>query len=147
MLRLCFSFFIFFFFNDTATTEIYTYCHTLSLHDALPICHSPGGQSRAGHLRAQHLQVLRRLPPHRRALDGTARAAGRLDRIVVRRNRAAVPSDHVNPIYFKRVEQIHRVDGSPKAIPSTLTCSRETYPIGHYRLAFDSLEKIGREHV
>src|SRR5574341_2238390 len=28
-------FFCFFFFNDTATTEIYT----LSLHDALPICH------------------------------------------------------------------------------------------------------------
>src|SRR2546426_10933780 len=28
------SLFIFFFFNDTATTEIYT----LSLHDALPIC-------------------------------------------------------------------------------------------------------------
>src|SRR3546814_8556832 len=27
-----------FFFNDTATTEIYTSCHTLSLHDALPIC-------------------------------------------------------------------------------------------------------------
>src|SRR3546814_3398899 len=25
------------FFNDTATTEIYTYLHTLSLHDALPI--------------------------------------------------------------------------------------------------------------
>src|SRR5256885_8702252 len=32
--RRCFSFF--FFFNDTATTEIYT----LSLHDALPICFS-----------------------------------------------------------------------------------------------------------
>src|SRR2546421_6669994 len=28
--------FLFFFFNDTATTEIYT----LSLHDALPICHA-----------------------------------------------------------------------------------------------------------
>src|SRR3546814_11830741 len=28
---------MFFFFNDTATTVIYTYCHTLSLHDALPI--------------------------------------------------------------------------------------------------------------
>src|SRR3546814_17487604 len=27
----------FFFFNDTATTEISTYGHTLSLHDALPI--------------------------------------------------------------------------------------------------------------
>src|SRR5215475_14718678 len=30
------SLFLFFFFNDTATTEIYT----LSLHDALPICGS-----------------------------------------------------------------------------------------------------------
>src|SRR3546814_550483 len=27
-----------FVFNVTATTEIYTYGHTLSLHDALPIC-------------------------------------------------------------------------------------------------------------
>src|SRR5213593_5217720 len=29
--------FAFFFFNDTATTEIYTVSYTLSLHDALPI--------------------------------------------------------------------------------------------------------------
>src|SRR5881628_4276798 len=28
----------FFFFNDTATTEIYTSVNTLSLHDALPSC-------------------------------------------------------------------------------------------------------------
>src|SRR2546430_3836922 len=34
------SFSFFFFFNDTATTEIYT----LSLHDALPIC-TPSGSS------------------------------------------------------------------------------------------------------
>src|SRR3546814_12949318 len=26
-----------FFFNDASTTEIYTYVHTLALHDALPI--------------------------------------------------------------------------------------------------------------
>src|SRR3546814_10572363 len=32
-----------FFFNATATTEIYTYLHTLSLHDALPS--SPPGLS------------------------------------------------------------------------------------------------------
>src|SRR2546422_10017384 len=31
---MCLHTFLFFFFNDTATTEIYT----LSLHDALPIC-------------------------------------------------------------------------------------------------------------
>src|SRR6266403_1956835 len=35
------SLFIFFFFNDTATTEIYT----LSLHDALPISWLPEGPS------------------------------------------------------------------------------------------------------
>src|SRR6266581_8926366 len=34
---VCASYFLFFFFNDTATTEIYT----LSLHDALPISSSP----------------------------------------------------------------------------------------------------------
>src|SRR5215475_14693988 len=34
MTLLVFSLYFFFFFNDTATTEIYT----LSLHDALPIC-------------------------------------------------------------------------------------------------------------
>src|SRR2546427_6861477 len=34
---------LFFFFNDTATTEIYT----LSLHDALPICAPDGLSSRA----------------------------------------------------------------------------------------------------
>src|SRR5229473_460655 len=33
--------FVFFFFNDTATTEI----STLSLHDALPICSSPPSPS------------------------------------------------------------------------------------------------------
>src|SRR5260221_9801131 len=35
---------VFFFFNDTATTEIYT----LSLHDALPICRRSPRRSRAG---------------------------------------------------------------------------------------------------
>src|SRR2546426_6606491 len=52
--------FSFFFFNDTATTEIYT----LSLHDALPICHYPGGdhqycteQSRGGTIQRQNLEL------------------------------------------------------------------------------------------
>src|SRR2546427_3905746 len=37
----------FFFFNDTATTEIYT----LSLHDALPICRPRHAGARAAHRR------------------------------------------------------------------------------------------------
>src|SRR2546430_7008777 len=46
---------VFFFFNDTATTEIYT----LSLHDALPICITfrPAGQQRDVH--APFCQVLK----------------------------------------------------------------------------------------
>src|SRR3546814_2718578 len=39
----------YFLFNDTATTEIYTYYHTLSLHDALPIsCFTGCGVGRRG---------------------------------------------------------------------------------------------------
>src|SRR5438034_3671069 len=41
-----------FFFNDTATTEIYT----LSLHDALPILDLAGGDRRG-----RHVQIERRL--------------------------------------------------------------------------------------
>src|SRR3546814_19370197 len=41
-----------FFFNDTATTEIYTYGHTLSLHDALPISAAPHA-ARRNHLRTR----------------------------------------------------------------------------------------------
>src|SRR6056300_982 len=39
-------FIFFFFFNDTATTEIYTNLNTLSLHDALPIYSSHIQKSR-----------------------------------------------------------------------------------------------------
>src|SRR5260221_14786879 len=47
--------FIFFFFNDTATTEIYT----LSLHDALPISLRANGMiTWRGQLRAQHFRHL-----------------------------------------------------------------------------------------
>src|SRR5213079_3718887 len=47
---------VFFFFNDTATTEIYTTPDTLSLHDALPILK---------HLRTGDPSVARR-DPHAR---------------------------------------------------------------------------------
>src|SRR3546814_20976595 len=49
--------------NDTATTEIYTYGHTLSLHDALPI------SRRAGSVRRPRPPVRTTPPagpPHRR---------------------------------------------------------------------------------
>src|SRR3989454_9312461 len=61
---LCSSLF-FFFFNDTATTEIYT----LSLHDALPISRHhgllAGDGGELGHGGLERLRVLGRIPhPH-----------------------------------------------------------------------------------
>src|SRR2546426_7542339 len=44
IMNISLSSFVFFFFNDTATTEIYT----LSLHDALPICRFPDAWQFAG---------------------------------------------------------------------------------------------------
>src|SRR3546814_7980619 len=52
------------FFNDTATTEIYTYRHTLSLHDALPICASLPKEPRRD--RGQFPPAGARQPLHRR---------------------------------------------------------------------------------
>src|SRR3546814_8794934 len=54
-----------FFFKDTAPTENYTYLHTLSLHDALPIC-SPSPPSRT-------------MPPPGRRLPRTILIEARLD--------------------------------------------------------------------
>src|SRR3982750_2658560 len=58
VLRLNVLFLLFFFFNDTATTEIYT----LSLHDALPIS---GGRGRGGGVRALHRGCARHRHPDR----------------------------------------------------------------------------------
>src|SRR3989449_8693449 len=70
-----------FFFNDTATTEIYT----LSLHDALPICpgraregalRRPGrGHARRDRARAPPLAPSRRADTERRQLRGQAAAS------------------------------------------------------------------------
>src|SRR6187455_3802028 len=60
MIPLLYCSFCFFFFNDTATTEIYTVMNTLSLHDALPISRQgPGspdecaGRPARGHCRSE----------------------------------------------------------------------------------------------
>src|SRR2546428_713013 len=64
IMSLCVMSFIFFFFNDTATTEIYT----LSLHDALPISQGAGTPRRKSRRRAQR---------RRRARPGDARGGDR----------------------------------------------------------------------
>src|SRR3712207_9427856 len=66
---------LFFFFNDTATTEIYT----LSLHDALPISATspwtagpPEFAGRSLSLHAEHTRLARRSPHGRTRLSGGA---------------------------------------------------------------------------
>src|SRR3546814_936242 len=68
---------VYFFFNDTATTEIYTYGHTLSLHDALPICrrHPRGAGRRESRDRARPGLLHPHRPWRRRAAFRSAEAA------------------------------------------------------------------------
>src|SRR5258708_29046300 len=63
------SVFSFFFFNDTATTEIYT----LSLHDALPICPCAlQGWPRGHHLGAARRDLLHHEPGPDRSEEHTS---------------------------------------------------------------------------
>src|SRR2546422_3331582 len=62
--------FFFFFFNDTATTEIYT----LSLHDALPISRVLGGSASPGHGGRAHSVDRRRRAAVRRRRRPAVRA-------------------------------------------------------------------------
>src|SRR5437899_158598 len=66
--RIC----IFFFFNDTATTEIYT----LSLHDALPILRQRHADETAGH-RQRQMRADRR--PHHAHVGRRDRKSTRLN--------------------------------------------------------------------
>src|SRR3712207_8064705 len=80
-----------FFFNDTATTEIYT----LSLHDALPISRADGPVGRADHRSARGR--------HRPARAGTgqeaaARLAGRVA-LQADRKSTRLNSSHANISY------------------------------------------------
>src|SRR2546430_13078458 len=79
-------FFSFFFFNDTATTEIYT----LSLHDALPIYVEQFVRAHEGHVRnvgalgGHGNQTVR--GTHQRAVNGAPSPPRRLDRKSTRLN-------------------------------------------------------------
>src|SRR3546814_17016332 len=68
------------FLNDPATTAIYTYLHTLSLHDALPILRPRQGRASAAlqrRRRAASGLAVRLRPPHRRHRHLRAAARGR----------------------------------------------------------------------
>src|SRR3712207_7663216 len=90
-----------FFFNDTATTEIYT----LSLHDALPIF--PGSQSQTvrdevhkNFARDARATMAAVIVPRRDATRGEiAEAIGRVDRAAGDRKSTRLNSSHANISY------------------------------------------------
>src|SRR3990172_2839072 len=63
-----------FFFNDTATTEIYT----LSLHDALPICPHLWRVLQSAAVRPAHLRILPACGGHVRSEEHTSELQSRL---------------------------------------------------------------------
>src|SRR3546814_12999374 len=79
LVLVCVAQYSLFFLNDTATTEIYTDLHTLSLHDALPICafvrRGSGAElSAANRTRAALARALRQRGAHRHlSLRGASR--------------------------------------------------------------------------
>src|SRR5260370_36367378 len=84
---------LFFFFNDTATTEIYT----LSLHDALPILHVLEDRAMLGH--RQPLQLVK--PGQRRVDPGLAR----LDELERSEEHTSELQSHLNLVCRLLLEQ------------------------------------------
>src|SRR3712207_9354150 len=84
---------VFFFFNDTATTEIYT----LSLHDALPILevHASPFDYSSPALASRHIAALHRLPPYNLDPEAWARAVQDL----IDRKSTRLNSSHANISY------------------------------------------------
>src|SRR3546814_5178229 len=132
--------YLFFVCKDTATTEIYTYGHTLSLHDALPICrgqlpedrdldqHERGerqdhpGQSERGAAVAVAQVLDRERAPQRHAAERLTpvppQRAG-----LARRQRSAVHAGH-----RRRQQAFSPTWTEPSSRPSSIARSLKTMP-------------------
>src|SRR5216117_340549 len=123
-------YFVFFFFNDTATTEIYTRKDTLSLHDALPILgderdlgrladphpHDEERQHRQRRDRPQDLDDRLEQVPHQAEMSGRQPEAERQDR--ARREpdgHALERGGHVAPEQPVHRERRHLPQHAPRA--------------------------------
>src|SRR3989475_5613968 len=89
---------MFFFFNDTAPTEIYT----LSLHDALPIC--------GGHRRGGTAALFLPGPPRYQPLERAG--AGRPDRKSTRLNSSHSQISYAGFCLKKKITESRRADST-----------------------------------
>src|SRR3546814_5712125 len=94
-----------FFFKDPATTEIYTYCHPLSLHDALPISSRPRkGERPRADLGGAALDSRPRSAQHL-VVDQIGAVLGRLDRVGDRDHALIVVEHPADIAIFRRSEE------------------------------------------
>src|SRR3546814_11396733 len=106
-MRLCALVFCY----DTATTEIYTYLHTLSLHDALPISVDCLANAHAGTVELRYLKRRARGAEHKsmRIRDGGGGTPGGLIRRLIDVTAAArehLPGDCLWA-YHKEIGRAH----------------------------------------
>src|SRR5258708_19561016 len=103
MLRY-FDRFSFFFFNDTATTEIYT----LSLHDALPIWPALR-QDRTAHIEGFHLAALAVHPSDRKStrLNSSHQIISYAVFCLKKKNKGL--QNHTSPAHQPEHEQLHPI--------------------------------------
>src|ERR1039457_7739450 len=92
-----------FFFNDTATTEIYT----LSLHDALPIWNDLADRPTAQH-RAPHGSGRSRSEEHTSELQSPCNLVCRL--LLEKKSKNQHCISHMNDSTTTRSSHVHRVD-------------------------------------
>src|SRR3546814_8037509 len=123
-------------FNDTSTTEIYTYGHTLSLHDALPIS---GGKSP---LQVFAVKVVAAEGPScefRRLVGERFRAGPRLQNpsVAAPHQPRAAPADPVNGRFFP-LRQREAGQAPENALPLNLP-----HLLGRLRLAENRMQPVG----
>src|SRR3546814_1675942 len=107
----------FFFCNETATTEFYTYGHTLSLPDALPIYSRRRSQSLVsyGHELSRHHRVARDVRLHRQV-------GRRL--VALRRSGKIAPADGLAPTRLRsRLEPPARSEEHTSELQSLMRIS------------------------
>src|SRR5437773_9063782 len=109
-----FLFFSFFFFNDPATTEIYT----LSLHDALPI--SSGGDARRPHIEVEAVFAHRLAPVEWRSEEHTSGLQSHHDlvcRLLLekkkKKNKKKQPHHQNNTLHLQHHTPTHHHQSTP----------------------------------
>src|SRR2546425_7766117 len=114
---------VFFFFNDTATTEIYT----LSLHDALPICRYTEHDA---HLASTDPLNFTDTKSYRDRLKQAEKSTGLKDARITGEGRLASKRVIICAMEFQFIGGSMGAAGGEKITPATDRCIEQNMPLG-----------------